>query len=203
MSSFAASPTRQRFLARFEPDGDDFLYRRRPDAMPVRISAKDHAFMIDAFDTDWLRLPFVAALAIACAALFIWLAFTYADRPNGHILRDVAIPFSALWFVGAWYADLWDVADRALFQRAKEMGRTKSLPWLTKSASDLSWKSMTLIVFWGLPLVDRIFVDRSLMLWDRFFFGLFVIAVVLNVLSFARKVQLNQARSLPYLNEVH
>ena len=203
MSDFAASPTRQRFLSRFERHGEGYLYDRGPHTLPVHISIKDHEFIIDAFDTDWLRLPLVATFSAAILALFLFLGLTQSKGLNSLNFKDMSFLAAALWFPGAWYADLWEIGDRALFQRARDMGRTKSLPWLTRSAGDCTWRSMTIFVFWGPHLADRIFSDGSTKLWDWFSFGVFVLAIALCVAIVARKTQLNKTRSLPYLNEVH
>ena len=200
MSSYAAGPTRQLFLARFEEFGDGYLYRRTPAATPVQISAKDYTFMVDRFDSSWLHFPFVTAFAAACAALFISSGVSQIGSSHSRPFQDIAFAISALWFVGAWYADLWDIPDRALFQQARDTGRITSLPWLTKSAGDMSWRSTTLPVFWGLPLFDRMFANEAAGIFDKFLLGVFILWVTLMLLIAVRKVQLSRSRSLSYLN---
>jgi len=204
MSSYAASPTRQRFLARFEANGEDYLYRRTSDAAPVRISAQDHKFMVNEFDSSWLHFPYVAAFAAACAALFTWIAVSPMGSSNSHILRDMILPISALWFVGAWYADLWDIPDRALFQRARDIGKTRPISWLTKSAGNMSWRSTTIYVFFlPPPFAGLMFANEPASFLDKFFFGLTILGVALILLVALRKLQISQSGSFPYLNELN
>jgi hypothetical protein len=108
-----------RFARRFTPDGEDYLYREKPDAAPLRVNARGHRLLIDGFydRTGWLTTGLLFGFFYLVLALW-WVAvasfYTFWERiiPWGL----VTLMFSALLLAG-WF-DLWDFPQRAFFSGA-------------------------------------------------------------------------------------
>jgi hypothetical protein len=108
-----------RFARRFTPDGEDYLYREKPDAAPLRVNARGHRLLIDGFydRTGWLTTGLLFGFFYLVLALW-WVAvasfYTFWERNIPWGL--VTLMFSALLLAG-WF-DLWDFPQRAFFSGA-------------------------------------------------------------------------------------
>jgi len=111
----AGNKVLQSFQDQFQPDGQDYLYRKYQKGAPIRVSAEERDRFIAAFRRSWTFLVWMGA-AIYVPSLIVLLIYVpaAAAHENMIIWSSMAI-FLGLVVAGMyWY---WNVPMRALRSR--------------------------------------------------------------------------------------
>ena len=130
-------PTTQSFLAQFEPDGADYLYRSPAALNPIRVTARERQAFVDAYAR---RVP--GQIWILLGGILASALFMLADISILHVQRGLYIDMAA--FAASFVA--WVYAGQ-YFMRAPERALRKRIPpcerlgWFERYKRELMAKS--------------------------------------------------------------
>lgn len=112
----AIGQARTGFEARFEPLGEDWLFRARPTSVPVRVSSEERTAATKRYlrGIRWLSWGMLVGIFAACT-LFVLLVDEASPDAGLGIYGTVALVVGAYCF--GWWR-LWTVPERSFSRRA-------------------------------------------------------------------------------------
>jgi hypothetical protein len=131
-----------RFARCFTPDGEDYLYRWKPEAQPTRVTARGHQMLIDGFHdrAGWWTTGVLVVVGILATSIYISLAATVPASPQDVIDFYLFLALLHLAIIAGW-VDLWDYPRRALFRGLIERNELQR-SWFRNWGYDTTWLAL-------------------------------------------------------------
>ena len=135
-------PTIQSFLAQFEPDGADYLYRSPSSSEPIRVTAAERLAFLDGYAQRVGGLIWILLGGVLASTLFMLVDLSILHVPHG-LEIDIAAYAASFIAWGYSYHHLMRAPERALRKRISPRDR---LGWFERYKRTLAAKSWREIV---------------------------------------------------------
>jgi len=140
-------PTVQPFLAQFERDGADYLYRSAAALQPIRVTAAERQAFVEDFARRAGSVKWILIGGIVITTLFMFADMSILHVPHG--LEFVLAAYAATFVAGIWFGEhLRRAPERALRDRIPSLER---LNWFQRYQRTLATRT------WREVLVDGLF----------------------------------------------
>jgi hypothetical protein len=136
-------PSIQSFLAQFEPDGADYLYRSPWSLEPIRVTAAERQAFLDDYARRVPSLIWILLGGILTSTVFMLVDLSVLHVPHG---LKIDIAAYAASFIAWGYSDrhLMNAPERALRYRIPPRERLRWFERYKRALAAQSWRGMVL-----------------------------------------------------------
>jgi hypothetical protein len=134
-------PAALEFLAQFEPDGEDFLYRSVATRTPIRVTAAERQAFLDAFERHAGSLKWILIGGIVASTAFMLADMSILHVQHGFyfVMAAYAASFAAYFYV---YARLKHAPERLLRDRVPAGMQLNWLERYERRVAATSWREL-------------------------------------------------------------